>query len=73
MMSEEVKTELEKSVILPPPHHIRRMVKWDVPEVLEVWKEIGLHEGTHTIESFLEVDPQGFYVAVSDENGMMIK
>jgi len=41
----------------------------DVPEVLEIWKEVGLYEGTHSIDSFLEVDPNGFYVAINDDNG----
>lgn len=49
--------------------HIRYMETWDVPEVLEVWKEIGLYEGTHTIDSFLKIDPKGFFVAVLDHDG----
>ena len=53
----------------PPPHHIRLMTCEDVHEVLNVWKTIGLHEGTRTIHSFMKVDPNGFYVCVSDETG----
>lgn len=60
---------------LPGKHkfHIRYMEIWDVPEVLEVWKEIGLYEGTHTIESFIKIDPKGFLVAVSDQDGEFCK
>lgn len=42
---------------------VRRMEVSDVPQVLEIWKSIGLHEGTQTIQSFMAVDPQGFAVA----------
>jgi ribosomal protein S18 acetylase RimI-like enzyme len=54
-----------------PKHHIRNMTDNDVQQVLNIWGENGLHEGTHTIQSFLKVDPNGFIVAVDDESGML--
>ncbi|CAG2177492.1 unnamed protein product, partial [Oppiella nova] len=42
----------------------------DVPQVLQIWADNNLHEGTHTIQSFLNVDPEGFVVAVDDSTGM---
>ena len=41
----------------------------DIAEVLDVWKSIGLHEGTCTIQSFMSVDPEGFIVAEDEETG----
>ena len=52
-----------------PPHLIRQMEEKDIPEVAEVWRLIGLHEGIETIRSFMQVDPQGFAVAVNQETG----
>lgn len=43
---------------------IRQMKPSDIEPVLALWAQIGLHEGTHTIQSFASVDPQGFYVTV---------
>jgi hypothetical protein len=54
-----------------PKYHIRNMTDNDVQQVLKIWGENGLHEGTHTIQSFLKVDPNGFIVAVDDESGML--
>ncbi|XP_074602111.1 uncharacterized protein LOC141855837 [Brevipalpus obovatus] len=53
-------------------YHVRCMEMSDVPEALEVWKEVGLYEGLHTIESFLQVDPEGFFVAVRNNDGLVI-
>ena len=52
------------------PHYKLRLMKLqDIPEVLDVWKSIGLHEGTCTIQSFMSVDPEGFIVAEDEETG----
>ena len=48
------------------------MTEEDVPQVLQIWGDNNLHEGTHTIQSFLRVDPEGFVVAVEDETGIII-
>ena len=48
---------------------VRKMTREDVEQVLEVWREIGLHEGTQTIYSFMAVDPDGFAVAEQKDNG----
>ena len=53
-------------------YHVRRMKFEDIDEVLKVWKEIGLYEGTNTIQSFLTIDPEGFYVAVNEKDGKLI-
>lgn len=52
-----------------PAHLIRQMHEQDIEEVAEVWRLIGLHEGIQTIRSFMQVDPSGFAVAVSQETG----
>ena len=46
------------------------MTEEDVPQVLQIWGDNNLHEGTYTIQSFLRVDPEGFVVAVEDETGI---
>uniref|UniRef100_T1KSU3 N-acetyltransferase domain-containing protein n=1 Tax=Tetranychus urticae TaxID=32264 RepID=T1KSU3_TETUR len=53
-------------------YHVRLMRLDDVDEVLQVWKSIGLYEGTNTIQSFHAIDPEGFYVAVSEKDGSII-
>lgn len=50
-----------------PAYRIRRMRPEDVPAVLEIWAANDLHEGLHTIQSFMSVDPDGFVVAVEVE------
>src|SRR6185312_9823649 len=46
---------------IPPPKHVIRVMKEeDISQVLEIWRIIGLHEGTQTIQSFMKVDPEGF-------------
>ncbi|KAH7645880.1 holothin acyltransferase [Dermatophagoides farinae] len=42
---------------------VRQMTNEDVPTVLEIWAKNNLHEGTHTIQSFMIQDPEGFIVA----------
>lgn len=39
----------------------------DIDEVLDIWKEIGLYEGKHSIQTFKAIDPNAFYVAVLDD------
>ena len=41
----------------------------DVDEVLDIWREIGLYEGKHSIQTFKVIDPHAFYVAVNLEDG----
>ena len=53
----------------PPSVIVRRMKEEDVDQVLKLWTEIGLHEGTQTIQSFMSVDPEGFAVAVDKQSG----
>ena len=45
------------------------MEKRDIAEVADVWRLIGLHEAVETIATFMQVDPDGFAVAVSQETG----
>lgn len=52
-----------------PQYKLRLMREEDVPEALDVWRSIGLHEGTCTIQSFMSVDPEGFIVAEDEETG----
>ena len=54
-----------------PKYHIRPMKDEDVGRVLQIWGDNNLHEGTHTIQSFLKVDPEGFVVAVDDRTGKL--
>ena len=56
-----------------PVFYVRKMIEDDVNEVLEIWGENDLHEGTETIKSFLKVDPDGFWVAVDDAHGMSVE
>lgn len=46
---------------------VRNMSKEDVPEALDVWRETGIQEGKHSLYTWLEVDPEAFKIAVSDE------
>lgn len=55
----------------PLKYHIRVMTEDDVQQVLRIWRDNNLHEGTHTIQSFLKVDPEGVIVAVDDETGQL--
>lgn len=46
---------------------VRLMTKEDVPQALDVWRETGMQEGTHSLYTWLKVDPEAFHVAVTDE------
>lgn len=54
-----------------PRYEIRLMRDDDIDEVLDIWKEIGLYEGKHSIQTFKTIDPKGFYVAVNLEDGKL--
>ncbi|XP_054724322.1 uncharacterized protein LOC129234318 [Uloborus diversus] len=45
---------------------VRHMGIADIPQVLDLWRESGLHHTPQSLSTWLEVDPYGFYVAVSD-------
>lgn len=60
-----LKMETKSSI---PQYRIRYMRPEDVASVLEIWASVDLHEGTHTIQSFLAQDPEGFVVAVEVSN-----
>lgn len=46
---------------------VRNMTKEDVPQTLDVWRETGMQEGTHCLYTWLDVDPDAFKIAVTDE------
>lgn len=50
-----------------PRYEVRLMTDDDIDEVLDIWKEIGLYEGKHSIQTFKAIDPNAFYVAVLDD------
>ncbi|XP_015915055.2 uncharacterized protein [Parasteatoda tepidariorum] len=52
-------------------YSVRVMQREDIPQVLEVWKETKLQEGTQTLYTWFEVDPEAFYIAVT-ESGEVI-
>ncbi|XP_054706277.1 uncharacterized protein LOC129216146 [Uloborus diversus] len=47
-------------------YKVRLMQKEDIPQALDIWRETGNQEGTDRLYTWLEVDPEGFYVAVTD-------
>ena len=55
-----------------PKFKVRKMTKDDAQEALEVFASHDLHEGKDSVMTFLEVDPDGFYVAVNEEDGMIV-
>ncbi|XP_035205595.1 uncharacterized protein LOC118180634 isoform X2 [Stegodyphus dumicola] len=52
-------------------YEVRPMRKIDVPQALDVWRETGMQEGTHSIYSWLKFDPQGFYVAITNSGEVL--
>ncbi|GIY76150.1 hypothetical protein CDAR_461021 [Caerostris darwini] len=54
-----------------PNYSIRLMRKEEIPAVLDLWRETGLSEGTYSLDTWFAFDPDGFYVAVTD-NGTVI-
>lgn len=50
-----------------PEYEIRLMKKEDIPQVLDLWRETGFLEGTHSVDTWFEYDPEGFYVAATKD------
>lgn len=46
---------------------VRNLKKEEVPMALDVWRETGMQEGINCLYTWLEVDPEAFKVAVTDE------
>lgn len=47
-----------------------RPMFWDdIPQVVEIWRDTGLAEGTQSVHSWYRFDPDGFYVVESDQGG----
>ncbi|CAG2164405.1 unnamed protein product, partial [Oppiella nova] len=51
---------------------IRKMTKSDVSQALDVFASHGYYEITHSVQTFLAVDSQAFYVAIDTTNDMVI-
>ncbi|XP_067137432.1 uncharacterized protein [Centruroides vittatus] len=51
----------------PLVYSVRKMEEKDIPQVVDIWKETGLAEGVHCVDSWFGFDPDGFYVAANDE------
>ena len=56
-----------------PQYQVRQMRPEDVDQVLNLWKIYQLYEGKHTIQTFMAIDPDGFYVAEDLNTGIMIE
>ncbi|XP_055930946.1 uncharacterized protein LOC129961208 isoform X2 [Argiope bruennichi] len=54
-----------------PNYTIRPMKREEIPDVLQLWRETGLAEGTYSLDTWFAHDPDGFYVAVTDD-GMVL-
>lgn len=69
--SAPVEYGLARTVAGQPPlaYEIRRMRVQDVPQVLDLWKLNELYEGKHTIQTYMQIDPEGFCVAVDRATG----
>ncbi|XP_054717078.1 uncharacterized protein F36G3.2-like [Uloborus diversus] len=50
---------------------VRPMTWNDIPQVLEIWRDSGLSEGTHTIQTWFRFDPDGFFI-VADDSGEIL-
>lgn len=46
---------------------VRNLKKEEVPKALDVWRETGMQEGINCLYTWLEVDPEAFKIAVTDE------
>lgn len=55
-----------------PKYEVRLMNDDDIEQVLDIWSEIGLYEGLHSIQTFKKIDEFGFYVAINLEDGKSI-
>lgn len=47
----------------------RNMRLDEVCQVVDIWQEQGLAQGTNNVKNFYEVDPEGFFVAVDTRTG----
>lgn len=54
-----------------PEYTIRTMRKEEIPQALDLWRETGLSEGVHSVDTWYEYDPEGFYVAATDEGEVL--
>ena len=54
-----------------PEYEIRLMKKEEIPQVLDLWRETNLSEGTYSIDTWYEYDPEGFYVAVTTDGKLL--
>ncbi|XP_035215507.1 uncharacterized protein LOC118189073 [Stegodyphus dumicola] len=54
-----------------PDYSIRPMEKEEIPEVLDIWRETKLSEGTHSLDTWFSYDPEGFYVAVTNDGEIL--
>ncbi|PRD33038.1 UNVERIFIED_CONTAM: hypothetical protein NCL1_18632 [Trichonephila clavipes] len=54
-----------------PNYIIRPMKKEEIPAVLDLWRETGLSEGTYSLDTWFAHDPDGFYVAVTDDGTVL--
>lgn len=50
-----------------PEFEIRLMKREEIPQVLDLWRETNLSEGTYSIDTWYEYDPEGFYAAVTKD------
>lgn len=50
-----------------PEYEIRLMKREELPQVLDLWRETHLSEGTFSLDTWYEYDPEGFYVAVTTD------
>lgn len=50
-----------------PEYEIRQMTKEEIPQVLDLWRETDLTEGTHSIDTWFQYDPEAFQVAVTND------
>lgn len=73
---EENETVQQKEVTLNPEttlrFQVRRMKPDDVNQVLDLWKMYELYEGKYTIQTFMTIDPDGFYVAEDLDTGRVV-
>ena len=57
------------SKTLPPPHTVRSMTVDDVDECLRLFAINGLAETTGGLRTFVELEPNGYQVAVHSGTG----
>ncbi|XP_054706276.1 uncharacterized protein LOC129216144 [Uloborus diversus] len=50
-----------------PDYVIRPMKREEIPAVLDLWRETCLSEGTYSLDTWFEYDPEGFYVAATED------